>query len=641
VFYSGEQEDANNIRSAGSFQVTDPLPGNPGIPDLVPNTYIITPTVTTAETPLIFGGTGNLGGDLNVDTRIDPQRLKMSVVVETSPQQIQNLGQAEYPQQTFQYLPGPFPNNPLPTWWPTQTWNPVTSAGSYNVRTTVNTATGNQHITEQNGSNNLADQTLNVIVPSTPDLAPATFDLSSVGSQPGSTVNLTTDISNIGSGGSAQTFRAGFYLSEDQTITIGDQLIDQCNSLSVPNPGQSVTCDRTATIPQSASPGNRFLGVLIDDVGGGFGQVAEALETNNGASDAFRVDGLPSVTSVSPVAGTGAAVSLTAAYSDPDGGNDIALAFLLLNSSLNENNGCKVAYDQTTGQLRLYNDLGTAVEGSIAVNSGASIENSQCKLRAPFSGDPPAVIGNDLTVVFDLEFKASFAGSKRVYLRADDILEATSGWIEKGSWTATAPGPDQSPSVGISSPTGGSSWQISKVPISWTANDDIGVENCQLTMDGVVIPFPICGNGSLTSTEISYVHLPDTSKRLALDFAEGDGVLAYDRSGNNNNAELRDGAIWTASGQYGQALNFDGVNDYVHVPDSPELRVSAAATWLAWVKPNTLDNETVINKNELCGDPDFIIQLAGPGSTNGLSLWDGTAWRNSTDNVLTTGAWQP
>ena len=63
---------------------------------------------------------------------------------------------------------------------------------------------------------------------------------------------------------------------------------------------------------------------------------------------------------------------------------------------------------------------------------------------------------------------------------------------------------------------------------------------------------------------------------------EGTGTMAYDSSGLGNNGTLRGGPKWVA-GVAGQALQFDGVDDFVEVPDDQSLRVYNEVTVMAWI----------------------------------------------------------
>jgi len=70
---------------------------------------------------------------------------------------------------------------------------------------------------------------------------------------------------------------------------------------------------------------------------------------------------------------------------------------------------------------------------------------------------------------------------------------------------------------------------------------------------------------------------------LWLKFNEGGGNIAYDSSFYNNHGTIY-GATWT-DGKFGKALSFDGVDDYVEVPDSESLRITGDLTMIAWVYP--------------------------------------------------------
>jgi prepilin-type N-terminal cleavage/methylation domain-containing protein len=77
-------------------------------------------------------------------------------------------------------------------------------------------------------------------------------------------------------------------------------------------------------------------------------------------------------------------------------------------------------------------------------------------------------------------------------------------------------------------------------------------------------------------------------------FDEGSGTIAKDYSGNNNNGTLCNGGTcpaqgptWT-TGKVGSALNFDGADDYVTIPDSPSINLGTGDfTLVAWIKAAT------------------------------------------------------
>ena len=79
-------------------------------------------------------------------------------------------------------------------------------------------------------------------------------------------------------------------------------------------------------------------------------------------------------------------------------------------------------------------------------------------------------------------------------------------------------------------------------------------------------------------------------------FNEGGGITASD-SARNNPGTLINGPAWT-TGIIDGALNFDGGDDYVSVPDSPSLDITEAITMEAWVRFDSVDNryETIFGK---------------------------------------------
>jgi len=77
-------------------------------------------------------------------------------------------------------------------------------------------------------------------------------------------------------------------------------------------------------------------------------------------------------------------------------------------------------------------------------------------------------------------------------------------------------------------------------------------------------------------------------------FDEGSGSIAYDSSGNNNNGTIH-GANWT-TGKIGNALHFDGDNNYVDCGNDTSLNITNAITIAMWIKTTQNDQGWMIAK---------------------------------------------
>ena len=73
----------------------------------------------------------------------------------------------------------------------------------------------------------------------------------------------------------------------------------------------------------------------------------------------------------------------------------------------------------------------------------------------------------------------------------------------------------------------------------------------------------------------------------AYGFDEGSGTTVTDASGNGNNGTVTN-TTWSTSGKYGGALQFNGTNALVTVPDTASLHLSSGMTLEAWVNPSTV-----------------------------------------------------
>ena len=81
----------------------------------------------------------------------------------------------------------------------------------------------------------------------------------------------------------------------------------------------------------------------------------------------------------------------------------------------------------------------------------------------------------------------------------------------------------------------------------------------------------------------------------AYGFEEASGTVAVDSSPAGN-AGVFNGATSSASGRFGAAGSFDGVNDRIDIADSNSLDLSVGMTLEAWVRPTSLGWRTAILK---------------------------------------------
>ena len=149
------------------------------------------------------------------------------------------------------------------------------------------------------------------------------------------------------------------------------------------------------------------------------------------------------------------------------------------------------------------------------------------------------------------------------------------------------------------------------------------------------------GGSAQGSVSVSVNALPSQPAGLvlALGFNEATGILASDSSGAANHGTVREAQF--VAGRFGNALSFDGVNDWVTVADSASLDLSNTMTLEAWVNPRTVDNwQTLLLKEgagtmayELYSNNDVNRPAAYFTGTNGtIRAVTGTA-------ALAVGTW--
>ena len=90
-----------------------------------------------------------------------------------------------------------------------------------------------------------------------------------------------------------------------------------------------------------------------------------------------------------------------------------------------------------------------------------------------------------------------------------------------------------------------------------------------------------------------------------------------DRSERGNNGNWKDHATTTTTGSLGQALSFDGVDDYVDVGNASSLQLTGAMTVSAWVYTNASSNNgRIVSKADWVGTPNKGWELVMENNSN-------------------------
>ena len=169
------------------------------------------------------------------------------------------------------------------------------------------------------------------------------------------------------------------------------------------------------------------------------------------------------------------------------------------------------------------------------------------------------------------------------------------------------------PTVTLSAPANGAAVS-GTVTVSATASDNVGVVGVQFLLNGTPLgaedtstPYSISwatasvANGGpyllsarardaagnqTTSSAVSVTVNNTAAPNLvaAYGFDEGTGTTLTDNSGRGHTGTIS-GATWATAGRFGNALTFDGVNDWVTVADANALDLTTGMTLEAWVYP--------------------------------------------------------
>ena len=146
--------------------------------------------------------------------------------------------------------------------------------------------------------------------------------------------------------------------------------------------------------------------------------------------------------------------------------------------------------------------------------------------------------------------------------------------------------------------------------------------------------------GEVVADQGAPLQTPQAAPIAAYSFDEGEGEVASDLTGNHNGS--LDGAEWV-KGKYGSALYLDGSEDFVEIPDSPELQLTEEFTLEAWVRPSVSQKWAPVISKETSSFYSYRL-LAGSrevaGVPEGLLSDEPFSWEDvEGEEALPVNAW--
>lgn len=236
------------------------------------------------------------------------------------------------------------------------------------------------------------------------------------------------------------------------------------------------------------------------------------------------------------------------------------------------------------------------------------------------------------------------SGSNTIYARASD----SSGNTNEASVTVTYS--DSAPSISISSPSTGQTFTTNSITVSGTASDDIALSKVEVkigsgswqlasgttswsksvtlsTGSNTITARATDSSGNTNEASVIVTYNPSNAPGLVGTW-HFDGN-AQDSSGNGNHGTIN-GATFV-QGINGQALSFDGVDDYVDIGDNPSLRIDGPYTVEAWVYSNKNNIGQILSKSRLHDLRNYELLWLDEGnggprikfefSINGVTYW--------------------
>jgi hypothetical protein len=288
------------------------------------------------------------------------------------------------------------------------------------------------------------------------------------------------------------------------------------------------------------------------------------------------------------------------------------------------------------------------VNGSISVTANASDAVGVTAVQFRLDG---ADLGSaDTTSPYAVTWNTSNAANGQHTLTAI-ARDAAGNTATATSVTVTVDNDKTAPTVAIGAPAGGAT-VTGTTDVTATATDGVGVAGVQFKLDGANLgaedttsPYSVAWNtttatngthtltavardaagnmGTSASVSVTVSNAAPTGLVAAYAFDEASGASVTDASGSGNVGTIANAAR-TPAGKNGAALNFNGTNAWVTVPDANSLDLTAAMTLEAWVRPTVIDGFRTVLLKETTGN--LVYGLYSSSAFGGSGVLRPSAW---------------
>jgi hypothetical protein len=223
-------------------------------------------------------------------------------------------------------------------------------------------------------------------------------------------------------------------------------------------------------------------------------------------------------------------------------------------------------------------------------------------------------------------------------------------------------GDTTAPAVSVTAPAAAAT-VVGPATVTATASDAVGVQSVHFKLDGqdlgsadVSAPYSLpwdtltardgrhtltavardaTGNSATSAGVAIEVH--NTGVVAAYGFDEPSGVTAADAVDGHDGTVT--GAAHDPAGRFGQALSFDGIDDWVSVPHDPALNLAAGMTIEAWVKPSALTSwRSVVTKEQATALP-YVLYANSPADVPAASVFTTSALTAAGPPALGLSSW--